>query len=152
MKNGSTTITQRRGNHWDHLAVLQHRQPSRIFMEKTHVVYLVGSASCRVLWVTQIERDHYWGCLPNTIDEIEPSIQGKTRPDKIILLHDNVRPHIAAPVKTYLETLKWEVLPTCRILQTLLLPTTICSDRWRMAYLSSTSHHMKIPKIVLMIG
>ncbi|KAG5318939.1 MOS1T transposase, partial [Pseudoatta argentina] len=31
--------------------------------------------------------------------------------DKVILLHDNVRPHVAKPVKTYLETLKWEALP-----------------------------------------
>jgi len=33
------------------------------------------------------------------------------RHDKIILLHDNARLHVAAPVKTYLETFKWEVLP-----------------------------------------
>ncbi|KAG5325394.1 MOS1T transposase, partial [Pseudoatta argentina] len=33
------------------------------------------------------------------------------RHDKVILLHDNARLHVAKPVKTYLETLKWDVLP-----------------------------------------
>ncbi|XP_018307241.1 uncharacterized protein [Mycetomoellerius zeteki] len=31
------------------------------------------------------------------------------RHEKVILQHDNARPHVAKPVKTYLQTLKWEV-------------------------------------------
>ena len=75
-----------------------------------------------------------------------------SRHDKIILLHDNALPHVAAPVKIYLETLKWEVPPAvfsryCSFR----LPLVPINGR-RMACLSSTSHHMKIPKIVSMIG
>ena len=33
------------------------------------------------------------------------------RHDKVIFQHDNARPHVVRPVKIYLETLKWEVLP-----------------------------------------
>ena len=33
------------------------------------------------------------------------------RHDKVILQHDNARPHVAGVVKTYLETLKWDVQP-----------------------------------------
>ncbi|EGI70754.1 Mariner Mos1 transposase, partial [Acromyrmex echinatior] len=29
----------------------------------------------------------------------------------VILQHDNARPHVVKVIKTYLETLKWEVLP-----------------------------------------
>ena len=31
--------------------------------------------------------------------------------EKVILQHDNARPRVAKPVKTYLETLGWEILP-----------------------------------------
>ncbi|GFT51400.1 mariner Mos1 transposase [Trichonephila clavipes] len=37
--------------------------------------------------------------------------QYNERHDKVILQHDNARPHVVKVVKTYLETLKWEVLP-----------------------------------------
>ena len=37
--------------------------------------------------------------------------QYEQRHEKVILQHDNARPDIAKPVKTYLETLKGEVLP-----------------------------------------
>ncbi|GFV02218.1 mariner Mos1 transposase [Trichonephila clavipes] len=36
--------------------------------------------------------------------------QYNERHDKVILQRDNARPHVAKVVKTYLETLKWEVL------------------------------------------
>lgn len=37
--------------------------------------------------------------------------QYSERHDKVILQQNNARPHVTKVVKTYLETLKWEVLP-----------------------------------------
>lgn len=47
--------------------------------------------------------------LSRALKEKRP--QFEQRHDKVILQHDNARPHVAKPVKTYLETLKWDVLP-----------------------------------------
>ena len=47
--------------------------------------------------------------LSRAVREKRP--QYEQRHEKVILQHDNARPHVAKPVKTYLETLKWEVLP-----------------------------------------
>jgi len=51
------------------------------------------------------------------------------RHDKVILLHDNARPHVAKVVKKYLKTLKWMFYRTRRILRTLLLLITGCCSR-----------------------
>lgn len=47
--------------------------------------------------------------LKRTLQENRPEYAD--RHDKVILQHDNARPHIAKPVKTYLKTVGWEVLP-----------------------------------------
>lgn len=46
--------------------------------------------------------------LSRALKEKRP--QYAKRHDKIILQHDNARPHVAFVVKTYLKTLRWEVL------------------------------------------
>uniref|UniRef100_A0A2M4C4G5 Putative mariner mos1 transposase n=1 Tax=Anopheles marajoara TaxID=58244 RepID=A0A2M4C4G5_9DIPT len=47
--------------------------------------------------------------LSRALHEKRP--QYADRHDKVELLHDNARPHVAKVVKTYLETLKWDILP-----------------------------------------
>ena len=47
--------------------------------------------------------------LSRALKEKRPQYQ--ERHDKVILQHCNARLHVVRPVKTYLETLKWEVLP-----------------------------------------
>ncbi|KAG5327578.1 MOS1T transposase, partial [Pseudoatta argentina] len=52
-----------------------------------------------------IQKQGHW--VPRALKEKRPLYA--QRHDKVISLHDNARPHVAKPVKTYLETLKWEV-------------------------------------------
>ncbi|KAG5311876.1 MOS1T transposase, partial [Pseudoatta argentina] len=71
---------------------------------------LMGSAGCNLL--STITGDRYrlqLMRLSRALKEKRPLYA--QRHDKVILSHDNARPHVAKPVKTYLETLKWEVLP-----------------------------------------
>lgn len=76
---------------WDQLGVVYYEllKPSETITGKLYRTQLM-----RLSQALKIKRAHYY-----------------SRHEKIILLHDNARPHVAAPVKTYLETLKWEVLP-----------------------------------------
>lgn len=48
-------------------------------------------------------------CLSQALKEKRPLYE--QRHDKVILLHDNARPHVAKVVKKTLEALQWDVLP-----------------------------------------
>ena len=60
--------------------------------------------------------------------------QYQQRHKKVILQHENARPHVAKSVKTYLETLKWEVLPHPLYSPDTILrrPIITCFGRWHM--------------------
>ncbi|GJQ87375.1 hypothetical protein Trydic_g14522 [Trypoxylus dichotomus] len=72
------------------------------------------------IWWDQVGINYYEQLKPNetSIGELyrlqlmrlSRSLREK-RQEKVILRYDNARPHVAKPVKTYLEMLKWEVLP-----------------------------------------
>ena len=112
MKNGSTTITQRRGNHGNpaHVSISTakpniHGIKLMLCICRISLVYykLLKPNETITLYRTQLMR------LSRALKEKRAHYY--SRHDKIILLHDNARPHVAAPVKTYIETFKWEVLP-----------------------------------------
>lgn len=71
---------------------------------------------------------------------------------KFILLIDSDRPRLQKPFKTYLETLKWEVILHPRNSMILHRPIIICSFRWHMVWLRSSSTHKKTSKNGLILG
>ena len=76
---------------WDQLGVVYYKLLKSIG-KITGAVY--GTQLIRLSRALKTKRAHYY-----------------SRHDKVILLHDNSHPHVEASVKTYVETLKWEVLP-----------------------------------------
>lgn len=73
--------------------------------KKSYILYLVE-------WVWRIVSYLNWtysllGLSMNTIGKIEISTQGKTRP--LLLLHDDVHPHLTEAFKTFVEKLNSEV-------------------------------------------
>ena len=56
-----------------------------------------------------ITGDRYRTQLMRLSRALKDKRQYNERHDKVILQLDNARPHVAKVVKTYLETLKWEV-------------------------------------------
>jgi len=78
--------------------------------------------------------------LSRALKEKRP--QYDQRHDKAILQHDNVQPYVAQAVKTYLETLKWEILSHLPYSSDISPSDYHCSDD--TAYPSRSSLHMKI--------
>jgi len=78
---------------WDQLGIVYYvlLKPNETIIEALYRIQLM-----RLSRALKEKRAHYY-----------------SRHDKIILLYgmDNTRLHVAVPVKTYLETLKWKVLP-----------------------------------------
>ena len=65
---------------------------------------------------------------------VEKRPEYATRHEAITFHHDNARPHVAIPVKNYLENSGWEVLPHPPYSPDLPLLTTICSGHIRTGY------------------
>ena len=84
-----------------------HQGRPKTFEDAHHVVY------CELLKPNEtITGDRYrtqMMRLSRALPEKRPQYEQKH--EKVILQHENAWPHISKPVKTYLETHKWQVLP-----------------------------------------
>ncbi|KAG5320820.1 MOS1T transposase, partial [Pseudoatta argentina] len=88
------------------LEQLLDEDPSQTLSELGKILQVDESTvSKRLKGLGMIQKQGHW--VPRALKEKRPLYA--QRHDKVILLHDNARPHVAKPVKTYLETLKWEV-------------------------------------------
>ncbi len=119
IKNGFITAIPRKRKSWGlpgHASTSSPRP--NIHAAKVMLWYLVGPASwCCLLWIVKTMRNHHWGIGIdfNCCDWAEHSARERPeyarRHKEVILQHDNAPPHVAKPVKTNLESLKWEILP-----------------------------------------
>jgi len=90
---------------------LQHRQPSRIFTHKKNSYCVFGGISLVSCIMSCSNRTRpLLGALYRTqLMRLSRALKEKrahyySRHDKIILLHDNARPHVAAPVNLFRNT------------------------------------------------
>jgi len=147
------------------ITMLQHRQPSRIFMEKNSCCVFGGISlvSCITHLYCELLKPNktITGTLYRTqFMRLSRALKEKrahyySRHDKIIiLLHNNARPHVATPKPTYnRNTQMGSSTPPAAIHQTAPFDYHLFRSMMHViACLSSISHYMKISKIVSMIG
>ena len=105
LKNGSTTIIPWAENHEECSGIPARRQPDRIFTLPRLCSVFGGTSS---VWCSnRIDQTQLMRLSRELKETTKPQYQ--ERYYEVILQHDNARPHVARAVKTYLETLKWEV-------------------------------------------
>ena len=144
-------ITQKGRNYGDHLAMLQHLQLSQIFKEKNSCCVFGGTIlvscimSCSNRTKILLSTEHNWWDwveqLRKTVSTITPDT---TKLFSCMIMHVHMLRRRSKPIWKHSSE---KFYPTRRIHQTLLNLISTYFDRWRMACLSSTSHHIKIPKI-----
>ena len=114
-----------------------------------YALHLVGPARCSVLWAVETEWNHHRGSVSNVIYAFKPSIEGET---VTVPKKDTTKLSSSMTMLSHMSQDRskhtWKVwngrsYPTRRTLQTLLLPTTICFDRWHTAWVISISTLMK---------
>ena len=100
--------------------------------KEDHALYLVGPKESCLLWAAEIWRFHYGRSVSATIDSFEllreKRPEYEQRYDKVILLHDNARPHVAKIVKIF-GNAQMRCFTAPAILRTLFLLITGCSER-----------------------
>ena len=117
MKNGSFSTTQNAKNHGLILANHQYRLQSEIstVTKQCSVFGGIWKVSCIMSCLNRRKQSppsvhqQQLECLNDNLMQKRPSIASNRR--KVILLHDNARPHVAIAVKQILIDLEWEVLP-----------------------------------------
>jgi len=111
-KNEFITIIPSAENHAEFPAMLPRRRPNRI-VTAPRSCSILGPARRSVLWTVKIGWNNHRRSVSNAIDAFEhwkTNGCNTTRGTIKFLQHDNAQLHVAKVVKTYLETLKWEVL------------------------------------------
>ena len=114
----------------------------------SYALHFVGPAHCDILWAVKTEWNHHRRSVSKAIDAFEPSIEEETKRDMTKLFSSIIMLGRMSQDRSKHTWKRWngKSYPTRRTLQTLLVPNTICFDRWLTSSLISISALMNNSK------